>query len=148
MYNLTLNYLMFSSWCGRKETCNVVVLRKVREYLGVYLSRVWEQTVLTMGLRLAVSAALLSIAGGWVGAVWGFCYQPYTIGHFWKMFLYLPTQKQGGLSKLTQSTGCLKKKGDVFIGPQIHRFTHPVFSPLCTVRLGQGSVSPSKCPLA
>ena len=52
------------------------------------------------------------------------------------------------ISNVEKHTGCLKKKGDVFIGPQIHRFTHPVFSPLCTVRLGQGSVSPSKCPLA
>ena len=33
-----------------------------------------------------------------------------------------------------------QKKGDVFIGPQIQRFTHPVFSPVCIDRLGQGAV--------
>ena len=34
-------------------------------------------------------------------------------------------------------TGCLKKKGDVFIGPQIEGFSHPVFSSVCIGRLGQ-----------
>ena len=49
-------------------------------------------------------------------------------------------------------TGCLKKKGDLFIGPQMHRFTHPVFSPLCTVpnlpmhtEENTGCVKPSIC---
>ena len=37
-------------------------------------------------------------------------------------------------------TGCLNKKGDVFIGPQIHGFTHPVFSQVCIGKLGQGIV--------
>ena len=30
-----------------------------------------------------------------------------------------------------------QKKGDVFIGPQIEGFTHPVFSSVCIGRLGQ-----------
>ena len=36
--------------------------------------------------------------------------------------------------------GCLKKKVDVFIGAHIHGFTHPVFSPVCIGRLGQGAL--------
>ena len=31
---------------------------------------------------------------------------------------------------VTQGPRRLKKKGDVFIGPQIHGFTQPVFSPV------------------
>ena len=44
--------------------------------------------------------------------------------------------------KLYETTGCLKKKGDVQMGPQIQGFTHPVFSPACIDKVGQGTVSP------
>ena len=45
-----------------------------------------------------------------------------------------------------EHTGCLKKKGDVFIGPQIHRFTHPVFLQCALVGYAKGQCHHHSAP--